>query len=156
MTTRAARQSLYALSAALREATVAEYNMRAICKAAVDRFGDVAPFASVRAAATHRARALAALAVRCGVTVPRDPFAPFRVGIPAFVSPQHACRAAVVAAKRALALYERLLAQDLPPEIRAVIEQLHDGTRHHHLPAFERSARPEPHWHRDPARWPEH
>ena len=55
MMKRAAMQSPYALSAALREATVAEYKLRAICKAAVDRFGDVSPFSDVRAAATHRA-----------------------------------------------------------------------------------------------------
>ena len=156
MTTRAAKQSLYALSAALREATVAEYKTRAICKAAVDRFGDVAPFSAVRAAATHRARALAALAVRYGVPVPRDPFAPFRVGIPAFVSRHHACRAAAIASRRNLALYEKLLGQDLPDEVRDVVTRLHDGTRHHHLPAFERGARPELRRYAGPVHWPEH
>jgi hypothetical protein len=137
-------QTPYALAAALREATVAEYKMRAICKAAVDRFGDVAPFTDVRAAATHRARALAALAVRMGVLLPRDPFAPFRVGIPAFVSSVQACRAAAVASRRNVALYERLLERELPPEVTDVLARLLDGTLYHHLPAFERAATPEP------------
>ena len=141
MPTRAATQSPYALSAALREATVAEYKMRAICKAAVDRFGDVPPFSDVRAAATHRARALAALAIRFGVPVPRDPFAPFRVGIPAFLSSFQACRAAAVASRRTVALYEKLLAQEFPPEVGDVLDRLLEGTLHHHMPAFERGAR---------------
>jgi hypothetical protein len=144
--------SPYALSAALREATVAEYKMRAICKAAVDRFGDVAPFSDVRAASTHRARALAALAIRFGLPVPRDPFAPFRVGIPAFLSSFQACRAAAVASRRNVALYEKLLAQQLPSEVGDVLTHLLDGTVHHHLPAFERGARPNHSPPREPSR----
>jgi hypothetical protein len=142
MMKRAAMQSPYALSAALREATVAEYKIRAICKAAVDRFGDVSPFADVRAAATHRARTLAALAVRWGVQVPRDPFAPFRVGVPAFMSSFQACRAAAATLRRMVEMYEKLLAKDPPPEVADVLARLLDGTRDHHLPAFERAARP--------------
>jgi hypothetical protein len=141
MTTRTAMQSHHALSAALREAAVAEYKIRAICKAAVDRLGNVAPFTDVRAAASHRARALAALAVRFGLPFPRDPFAPFRVGIPAYLSSYQACRAGANASHRNIALYEKLLALDLPPEVGDVLTRLLDGTRHHHLPAFERGAR---------------
>jgi hypothetical protein len=65
------------------------------------------------------------------------------VGIPAFMSSVQACRAAAVASQRNVALYERLLDLELPPEIQGVVRRLLEGTSHHHLPAFERGARPE-------------
>ena len=102
MTTRTAMQSHHALSTALREAAVADYKIRAICRAAVDRLGDVAPFKVARAAASHRALALAVLArsVRPAVPAPsvrsvprRDPCLSVELrGLPrgrARVAPQH-------------------------------------------------------------------
>lgn len=134
--------SPYILPSSIREAAVAEFKLRAICKAAAERFGNVAPLSQVRAAANHRVRALAALAVRLGVSLPRDPFAALGVGIPAYVSISHACMVGAAASRHSIASYEKLLGLDLPPGVAEAITRMLDATRHHDLPAFERSSRP--------------
>lgn len=122
---------------ALRVALDDEYKAWATYDQVIADFGEVRPFINIREAEARHVRALHRLFEQDGLPVPPNPH-PGRV--PRYASVQAACAAGVAAEIDNDALYERLLAGPLRPEIATVLGRLQAASRERHLPAFRRCA----------------
>lgn len=120
---------------ALEEALDDEYQAWATYDRVIADFGPVRPFMNIREAEARHIEALAALFARYGLALPANPW-PGRVQ--GFASIREACEAGVAAEIANAALYERLFASTLRPEILAVLRRLQDASQQRHLPAFRR------------------
>lgn len=121
--------------AALCEALDDEYRARATYRRIVETFGPVRPFVNIVAAEGRHAEALLAQFRRLGIAPPPDTWAG-RVATPATLA--EACAAAVQAEIENAAMYDRLLAQIVDPQVQDVMMRLKDASQQRHLPAFRR------------------
>jgi hypothetical protein len=120
---------------ALLDALDDEHKAHATYRQVIDDFGAVLPFANIVESEERHIAALTELMQRYGVPVPTNPW-PGKV--PRYESLAHACADAVTAEIENAALYERLLAATDRPDIRAVLQNLHEASQQRHLPAFQR------------------
>lgn len=111
-----------------------EYRAEAIYQGVVDNFGQVLPFASIINAEVRHSTAIARLFSARGVAVPTSQSSVDTV--PHFGSVQEACVAGVVAENENIALYDELLTQDLPNDVRQVFMNNRRASLENHLPAF--------------------
>lgn len=123
---------------ALSEAINDEYQARALYQAAIAKFGGIRPFVNIVQAETQHAEELRALFAAYKVPVPADTHAG-KVAAPATI--QEACKIAVQAEIRNVAMYDRFLKFVKEPDIVAVFTRLRDASANRHLPAFQRCAR---------------
>ncbi len=101
--------------------------------------GAVLPFAQIERAERRHAAALEMLLSSHGATVP-EASAPGPMG--AAPSLSEACAMGVEAEKANIALYDELLAAELPADVSCVFKHLQAASRERHIPAFTRCAQP--------------
>lgn len=99
--------------------------------------GAVLPFTQIERAERRHAAALESLLTAHGVTVP-EPAALAPVSPPPSLS--EACAIGVQAEKANIALYDELLAAELPADVSCVFKHLQAASRERHIPAFTRCA----------------
>ncbi len=122
---------------ALREALDDEYRTWATYDQVIQDFGEVRPFADIRAAEARHIGALRALFARYGVPMPGNPW----VGkVTRYASLREACLVGVSAEIENTRLYERLLASTDRPDILTVFGNLREASRQFHLTAYRRCA----------------
>jgi hypothetical protein len=97
----------------------------------------VAPFSNIRRAEARHIRALCALFLRYGLTVPENCW-PGKVE--RYASLQAACEAGVAAEIANGDLYARLLGATRRPDIQRVFRNLREASQERHLSAFRRCA----------------
>ena len=125
--------------AAVVEALQDEWQGEAIYARVLEDHGDIRPFSNVVHAERRHSAFLEDLIESRGLPVPENRWAGSEV--PAYVSRQEACVAAVEFEVRNVALYDRLLAAGpLPEDVRLVFEHNRMASLDHHKPAFERCA----------------
>jgi rubrerythrin len=110
-------------SAALYEAVIAEQ-------------GEVLPFANIVHAEVRHADHLLALFDQFGIEAPENAWVGRELEVPA--SRSDACRLAIEAEVRNVAMYDALLESVEQPEVREIFTILRDASRDRHIPAFER------------------
>ena len=125
------RTSLYGL-------LLDEYQAEAIYARVLDDFGDVTPFVNIIRAEQSHAAALETLYERYNLDLPATPHTTDTV--PAFASVQAACAAGVEAEIANAALYDAILGEDMPADVRQVLTSNRDASLNRHLPAFQRCA----------------
>jgi hypothetical protein len=99
-------------------------------------FGSIRPFSNIVYAEQQHANAIASLLRARGWTVP--PSAWSLDNAPRFESVAAACRGAAQAERDNIALYDELLKQDLPDDVRTVFQNNRAASLNAHLPAFSR------------------
>lgn len=97
-------------------------------------FGSVRPFSNIVYAEQQHADAIAGLLRARGMAVPPSVWA--LDNVPGFESVAGACRAAAQAERDNIALYDELLTQDLPDDVRRVFQSNRAASQNNHLPAF--------------------
>lgn len=123
--------------AALHAALDDEHHAWATYDQVIRDFGLVRPFSNIRDAEARHIDALAGLFERYGVPIPTNPW-PGRVK--RYPTLHEACVAAVEAEIDNAALYERLLASTIRPDILAIFRNLQEASQQRHLRAFRRCA----------------
>ena len=99
-------------------------------------FGSVRPFSNIVYAEQQHADSIATLLRARGWTVPPSVWS--LDNAPGFESVAAACRGAAQAERDNIALYDELLRQDLPDDVRAVFQNNRAASLNNHLPAFSR------------------
>lgn len=123
------------LTQTLQKAAVDEAAAQATYDAILKAFGNVRPFSNiVRAEANHLAQ-LKTLFAAYGLTMPEA--APANITAPATV--QEAIALAIKVETDDIAMYDSLLSQDLPDDVKAVFTRLRAASQRH-LAAYERNA----------------
>jgi hypothetical protein len=97
-------------------------------------FGSIRPFANIVYAEQQHADAIAGLLRARGWTVPPSVWS--LDNAPRFESVAAACRGAAQAERDNIALYDELLSQDLPDDVRQVFQNNRAASLNNHLPAF--------------------
>lgn len=120
---------------AMDEAIQDEFRSQFTYQKVVDTFGNVAPFANIVQAEAQHVSELQALYQVRGLTPPASQWNSDNV--PTYSSVQAACAAGVASETANIALYDRLLAQNLDSDVRAVFERLRTASQDQHLPAFQ-------------------
>jgi hypothetical protein len=120
---------------ALREALDDEYHAWTTYDQVIEDFGEVRPFINVRDAEARHIEALLGLFDRYGIEAPPNPW-PGRVT--RYRRVKDACSDAVKAEVENAALYDRLLASTLRPDLQVVFGRLREASQERHLPAFQR------------------
>ncbi|MDI6771907.1 MAG: DUF2202 domain-containing protein [bacterium] len=123
---------------ALSEAINDEYQARALYQAVIAKVGGIRPFVNIVQAEIQHAEELRALFVAYKLPVPADTYAG-KAQAPATI--QEACKVAVQAETKNVAMYGRFLMFVKEPDIVAVFTRLRDASADRHLPAFQRCAR---------------
>lgn len=123
---------------ALTDAINDEYQARALYQAVIAKFGGMRPFVNIVQAETQHAEELRALFAAYKVPAPADTHAG-KVAAPATIL--EACKIAVQAETKNVAMYDRFLKFVKEPDIVAVFTRLRDVSANRHLPAFQRCAR---------------
>lgn len=124
-----------AVQSAMTEGLQDEYRAAAVYESVLAQFGQVLPFRNILLAEQQHAASIAALFTVRGLAVPpREPLAT----IPTFSSVSAACSLGATAEVENIAMYDRLLALDLPLDVRLVFEANRRASVVNHLPAFER------------------
>ncbi len=120
------------------ERALAEERRAESSYAALDaKLGAASPFRHFVHAESRHAAELAALLSAHDARVPESsPTTPPTIG-----SRAEACRFGVSTEDANIALYDELLAETLPPDVRCVFERLQSVSRDRHRPAFESCAR---------------
>lgn len=126
------------LRAALERGLQDEYRAETIYEGVVADFGQVAPFVNVIGAEQRHSAAIALMFTRRALPVPASAWTVATV--PHFPTVTAACAAGVVAERENIALYDDLLKQDLPADVRQVFESNRSASLLAHLPAFQRCA----------------
>lgn len=133
--TKAAADKDYTLNEILTYAIQDEYMAQAEYNAIMDEYGVQKPFSNIiRSEATH-INLLLPLLKDYNVAVPKNDAAE-RVVVPA--SLEESYTAGVEAEKNNIAMYERFLKEDLPDDVKAVLERLLANSKNH-LAAFEKA-----------------
>lgn len=122
---------------ALTDAINDEYQARALYQAVIAKFGQVRPFTNIVRAESQHVEELAALFAAYKLPVPADSYAG-KAKAPATI--QEACRIAVQAEIKNVALYDRMLKTVKEADIVDVFTRLRDASASRHLPAFQRCA----------------
>lgn len=123
---------------ALTDAINDEYHARALYQAVIARFGQVRPFTNIIKAESQHVEELRAVFEVYKLPVPADTYAG-KAAAPATI--QEACKIAVQAEIKNVAMYDRFLKFVKEPDIVAVFTRLRDASADRHLPAFQRCAR---------------
>lgn len=121
--------------AALEEALDDEYQAFSTYDQVVADFGELRPFINVRGAEARHIDALLGLFDRYGLPAPANQW-PGRVK--RYRRVRDACADAVEAEIANGALYDRLMASTVRPDLLAVFANLRDASQQRHLPAFQR------------------
>lgn len=124
-----------ALQSAMTDGLQDEYRAAAVYESVLAQFGQVLPFRNILLAEQQHAASIAALFTVRGLAVPpREPLGT----IPTFSSVSSACSLGATAEVENIAMYDRILALDLPLDVRRVFEANRRASLVNHLPAFER------------------
>lgn len=124
-----------AVLSAMTEGLQDEYRAAAVYESVLAQFGQVLPFRNILLAEQQHAASIAALFTVRGLAVPaREPPG----ASPTFSSVSAACDLGATAEVENIAIYDRLLALDLPLDVRRVFEANRRASLANHLPAFER------------------
>lgn len=113
-----------------------EHHAHAVYARVIEAHGDVRPFVNVVRAEQRHIDALLRTFGTLGIAAPEPAWT--TANVPAFASVAEACAAAATAERENIALYDQLLAPELPPNVRQVFVRLRDASLERHLPAFER------------------
>lgn len=124
------------VSAALDTALNDEYHAETIYLRVLADFGNVLPFFNVVVAEQRHSASVRAIFERHGLTAPANRWDLNTV--PTFASVAAACAAAYDAEVANIALYDRLLARDLPNDVRNVFTNNRAASVNNHQPAFLR------------------
>jgi len=125
-----------AAATALETALNDEYHAEAIYLRVLADFGNVMPFFNVVVAEQRHSASLRAVYERRGLVSPANRW---DLGtVPTFASVPAACAAAVDAEVSNIALYDRVLALDLPTDLRTVFANNRAASANNHQPAFLR------------------
>jgi hypothetical protein len=112
-----------------------EYRAETIYSGVVGDFGPLPPFVNVLSAEQRHSTSLAQLLTQRGLTAPGNGWTVSSV--PHFGSIPEACRAAAVAERDNISMYDRLLPLELPADVRQVFTNNRRASLVNHLPAFE-------------------
>lgn len=104
----------------------------------LEQFGRTRPFMPIEMAERRHAAEIERLLTAHGEAVPEPLQRPTAARYPDVAS---ACEAGAESERLNIAMYDALLAAELPEDERCVFEHLRAASRDHHLPAFERCAR---------------
>jgi len=124
------------LREALDRAIQDEYQAEVIYTRVIEDFGEIVPFSSIVLAEGTHIAALAHLYDNRGLDVPGS--TTLLEDVASFPTLSEACAASAAEEVLNVAMYEELLAADLPNDVRNVFENLQAASRDHHLPAFDR------------------
>lgn len=124
------------VTAALDTALNDEYHAETIYLRVLSDFGNVLPFFNVVVAEQRHSASLRAMYERYGILAPGNRWDLSTV--PTFNSIAAACAAAYDAEVSNIALYDRLLARDLPNDVRIVFTNNRAASVNNHQPAFLR------------------
>lgn len=131
---KAATDKNYTLEEMLTYAIQDEYMAQAEYGAIMDKFGVQKPFSNIITAEGKHIDMLLPILKAHNVTVPKNDAAD-RVKVPENLEKSYA--AGVEAEKKNIAMYESFLKEDLPDDVKGVMEKLLEGSKKH-LAAFER------------------
>jgi hypothetical protein len=124
------------LKEVLDEAIQDEYRSEQTYLKVIATFGRVRPFVNIVQAEGRHILALSRLHNDHGLAVPPSKWT--QENVPTYESFAAACSDAVAAETENVAMYDRLLSQGLPSDVRYVLGNLQAASRDAHLPAFER------------------
>lgn len=120
---------------ALNAAILDEYKAQMTYQKVLDDFGSsTRPFSNILNAEVKHANAIADLLITYQRSVPANPYN--LAQMPVYSSVQAACQAGAEAEIENIELYDRLLAQNLPTDVRKVFENNRSASLNNHLPAF--------------------
>ncbi len=125
-----------AATAALETALDDEYHAEAIYLRVLADFGNVMPFFNVVVAEQRHSASLRGVYERRGLISPDNRWD--LSSVPTFATVPAACAAAVDAEVANIALYDRLLALELPADLRMVFVNNRAASINNHQPAFLR------------------
>jgi hypothetical protein len=125
-----------AVRSALERSIQDEFKAETIYQGVVNDLGSPQPFLNVLTAEQRHSTSIALLFSRRGLAVPASEWTLDRV--PHFTAVAEACRAAAVAERENVAMYDDLLRLDLPSDVRQVFGNNRSASVVNHLPAFER------------------
>lgn len=125
-----------ALLAVLDTAMQDEHFARSVYERVLRDHGQVMPFANIVLAEQRHAEHIAALFTAYGAAVPAAKWT--ADAVPAFASISAACMASIKAEEANITMYDRLLADSIPADVRAVFVQNRWASVERHLPAFQR------------------
>jgi hypothetical protein len=111
-----------------------EYRAEAIYQGVANDFGPVLPFTAVLTAEVRHSTSIGQLYTKRGLPVPASQSTVSTV--PHFATVRQACAAGVVAERANIAVYDRLLAGELPDDVRQVFSNNRRASLDNHLPAF--------------------
>jgi hypothetical protein len=115
-----------------------EYHAEQIYEGVLDDFGELFPFANVVNAEARHSQSIARVYMNHELAVPASAWSPDNVA--RFTSVPEACAAAVVEEEKNIAMYDELLKEELPLDVRTVFSSNRDASLSSHLPAFRRCA----------------
>lgn len=125
-----------AVRAAVDTAWHDERHAELVYQRVLNEVGPVLPFANVINAERQHAGSLASLLTARGLETPVPIWS--TASVPHFTSLATACAAAASAEVDNIALYDRLLALELPADVRRVFTNNRLASLERHLPAFQR------------------
>ena len=124
-------KALEALNLAIQD----EYHAEFVYMRVIADFGEVQPFSRIVNAEQRHSEAVGKVFTNRGLAVPASEW---NLGnVPSFNSLPEACAAAAKAEIANIALYDELLAWDLPQDARNVFTNIRAASLENHLPAFE-------------------
>jgi hypothetical protein len=123
------------LEAVMTTAIQDEYHAEAVYLKFLEDHGDVLPFFNIVVAEVRHSTSIGGLFESRGWAVPPSEWSSGNV--PAFATLAEACAAGVEAEQGNIALYDELLAQELPFDVLRVFENVRAASLNNHLPAFE-------------------
>ncbi len=114
-----------------------EYLAEATYSAVIDKFGEVEPYLTIRAAEQRHATALVRQLERFGVDAPGNPYLR-RVQAPGDI--KAAAEAGVAGEIANVKMYDKLLTQTTDPALIRVLTNLRSASQAAHLPLFQAAA----------------
>ena len=111
-----------------------EYAASAMYKAVIDKFGQVEPYVTIRAAEERHIAALVRQLDRYGVKVPANPYLG---AVTAPVKLQNAAEAWAIGEIENVAMYDNLLAKSSDSNLNRVLTNLRASSQNSHLPLFK-------------------
>jgi hypothetical protein len=123
------------LLAAMEAAIQDEYHAEEVYLKVLHDFGDVLPFHNIVVAEVRHSTSIGRLFENRGWSVPTSEWN--GDSVPGFATLAGACAAGVEAELANIALYDELLARDLPADVERVFENVRAASLNNHLPAFE-------------------
>lgn len=120
--------------AAMERAILDEYQAEATYSRVIEDFGEVIPFTNVVYAEERHSESIGYLYRSRDLSVPANPWN--RDNVARFRSLAEACAAAAETEERNIAMYDELLALELPLDVGNVFGNNRRASLEHHLPAF--------------------